>query len=90
MWFEIFLVYIILINVISAAACIIDKVNAIKGGWRISERALLLLCLLGGSVVMYAVMRIIRHKTRHNKFMVGIPLIIALQIAVITFICLKI
>lgn len=77
------LVYIILISVISAIACIIDKISAIKGGWRISERTLLLLCLLGGSVMMFVVMRIIRHKTRHNKFMLGIPLIILLQIAII-------
>ena len=33
--------------------------------------------------MMYAVMRIIRHKTRHNKFMIGIPLIILLQVGVI-------
>jgi uncharacterized membrane protein YsdA (DUF1294 family) len=39
--------------------------------------------LLGGSVMMFIVMRIIRHKTRHNKFMLGIPLIILLQIAII-------
>ena len=83
MLYNFLLVYIILISVISAMACIIDKLSAINGGWRISERTLLLLCLLGGSVMMFIVMRIIRHKTRHNKFMLGIPLIILLQIAII-------
>ncbi len=39
--------------------------------------------------MMYAVMRIIRHKTLHNKFMVGIPLIILLQIAIILVVYLK-
>ena len=83
MLYEIFLVYIILISLISALACIIDKMSAINGGWRIRERTLLLLCFLGGSAMMYIVMRIICHKTRHNKFMLGIPLIILLQIAII-------
>ncbi len=83
MLYEFLLVYIILISLVSAIACIADKISAVKGGWRISEKSLLLLCLLGGSVMMYIVMRIIRHKTRHNKFMLGIPLIILLQIAVI-------
>ena len=83
MLYDFLLVYIILISVVSAMACIIDKLSAVNGSWRISERTLLLLCLLGGSVIMFIVMRIIRHKTRHNKFMLGIPLIILLQIAII-------
>ena len=83
MLYDFLLVYIILISVVSAMACIIDKLSAVNGGWRIRERTLLLLCLLGGSVMMFIVMRIIRHKTRHNKFMLGIPLIILLQIAII-------
>ena len=81
MLYEFLLVYIMLISLVSAIACIADKISAVKGGWRISEKTLLLLCFLGGSVMMYIVMRIIHHKTRHNKFMLGIPLIILLQLA---------
>ncbi|MFQ7777879.1 MAG: DUF1294 domain-containing protein [Ruminococcus sp.] len=56
-----------------------DKVKAIKRKWRIPESTLLLLSALGGSVSMYITMLIIRHKTKHPKFMIGIPVIFALQ-----------
>ena len=46
---------------------------------------LLLLAALGGSVSMYITMLGIRHKTRHPKFMVGIPVIFVLQIALLLF-----
>lgn len=42
--------------------------------------------MIGGSVAMLAAMRIVRHKTKHAKFMVGIPVIIILQIAAVLFI----
>lgn len=43
---------------------------------RVGERTLLLISVLGGGLGMYFTMLIIRHKTRHIKFMLGIPLII--------------
>ncbi len=48
---------------------------------RVPERVLLLVCAFGGSAAMLAAMRVIRHKTKHAKFMVGIPVMIAAQIA---------
>lgn len=77
------LVYIILINIVSAAVCIFDKHRAKKGGRRVPEKNLFLLCFLGGGVAMYITMRAIRHKTLHKRFMIGIPCIILFQIAVI-------
>ena len=65
---------------------IYDKRAARKGAWRIKERTLLLVAAIGGSVAMILTMRIIRHKTQHAKFMVGIPVIIILQIAVFVFV----
>ena len=50
---------------------------------RTPEATLLLLSLLGGSVVMYATMLSIRHKTKHLKFMVGIPFIMILQAGIV-------
>ena len=50
---------------------------------RVPEATLLLLAALGGSLPMYIVMQIIHHKTQHKKFMIGIPVIMALQIALI-------
>ena len=80
---EIFLIYIIFISFVSVAVCCIDKISAIKGKRRVSEKSLFILCFLGGSVAMYLTMRIIRHKTLHKRFMIGIPLIIVLQIIVL-------
>lgn len=77
--FFIFLVYFILINIISIIVTIVDKVSAISHRWRVRESTLLLLSALGGSVSMFVTMQIIRHKTRHLKFMLGIPVIIIVQ-----------
>jgi len=60
-----------------------DKSRAKKREWRIPEWLLIGVSLLGGSVAMYLTMHAIRHKTRHAKFMVGIPIIIILQVAAI-------
>lgn len=83
MLLKIILAYIIFINLLSVIVCIFDKLSAIKGSRRISERNLMLLGILGGSVFMFLTMQIIRHKTRHNKFMIGLPVVIMLQAAVI-------
>ena len=54
--------------------------RAIKHRYRISEFTLMLFSALGGSVAMLLTMLLIHHKTRHVKFMVGIPVIIILQL----------
>lgn len=59
-----------------------DKRAARRGARRVPERTLLLVCALGGSAAMLAAMRAIRHKTKHAKFMVGVPVMIAAQVAV--------
>lgn len=77
---DIILWWLAIINVLSVAVCIFDKLQAKRGGWRVSEKALFTVSLLGGALGMYITMRIIRHKTRHRRFMIGLPLIIVLQI----------
>ena len=69
---------------VSIIVCIYDKFaskHATKH--RTRESTLLLLSAIGGSVAMYVTMQLIRHKTKHPKFMIGIPLIIIAQIAAI-------
>ena len=78
-----YLIYFICINLISVAVFITDKRKAIKGNRRVSEKTLFALCFLGGSVGMYLTMKAIRHKTLHKRFMIGIPLIIFFQIAIV-------
>lgn len=76
--------YITAISVISIVVCCYDKIaSKHMTKHRTRERTLLLLSALGGSVAMLLTMFIIRHKTKHIKFMLGIPLIIIAQIALI-------
>ncbi len=74
-------IYLILIN--SAAFCCmgLDKLRAVKGEWRISERSLFLLAAAGGSAGALAGMFLFRHKTKHMSFRIGLPLILLLQLA---------
>ncbi len=74
------------ISVITAAVTVADKIKAKKGSRRISEKTLTVLALLGGSVAEYFTMRLIRHKTLHKKFMLGLPLIIILQLIIAVFV----
>ena len=80
-----FLVYLICISLVSAVVTIADKRKAEKGAWRVPEATLLLLSALGGSAAMYLTMHLIRHKTKHIKVMLGIPLIIVFQIIVVLY-----
>lgn len=60
-----------------------DKQRSRAGQWRIPERTLLLLAVLGGSPGVWLGMQQFRHKTKHGKFRYGIPLIIMGQVALI-------
>ena len=79
-FFNIMPAWLILISLISVIVTASDKVKAKRVSRRVPEAALMLLSVLGGSLAMLITMIIIRHKTKHPKFMVGIPVIIVLQI----------
>lgn len=78
---KIFLIYIGVMSVISVVVCCYDKLVSKTGkvSLRTPEATLMLLSALGGSAAMYLCMLLIRHKTKHPKFMVGIPVILLLQ-----------
>lgn len=82
-------VYLLFISVVSIFLTVSDKRRAVKNKWRVPESALLLCAALGGSLAMYVTMRCIHHKTKHKKFMVGIPVILVLQIAFLFWLFLK-
>lgn len=69
------IIYLVLINIVAIFITVADKQKAKHNRWRIKEADLLLVSALGGAVGMYITMRIIHHKTRKAKFMVGIPII---------------
>ena len=72
--------YLLIINAVGFLSMLLDKLKAKKNAWRIPERTLLLIAILGGSVGSLLGMQLVRHKTQHPKFTVGVPLILALQV----------
>ena len=79
----VFLVYYFLLAVASVAVTVKDKSAAVKNHCRIPEKSLMILGLAGGALPMYATMKLIRHKTKHAKFMIGLPLEMFFHIIVI-------
>ena len=73
------IIWLVIINLIAFALYGIDKKRAKKGQWRISEKALFLAAILGGSLGALLGMQLFRHKTKHWYFRFGIPLILLLQ-----------
>ncbi|MBO6092790.1 MAG: DUF1294 domain-containing protein [Oscillospiraceae bacterium] len=80
--FQIFLVYLILVNMIAFLLFGLDKRKAQMHRWRISEKALFIPAILGGSIGAILGMHLFHHKTKHWYFRFGLPLILALQLAV--------
>ena len=77
--------YLIAINAVTFIMYGIDKYKAKKAKWRISEATLLLLAVLGGSIGAWMGMKVWHHKTMHKKFKYGIPAILLIQIALMTY-----
>ena len=76
--------WLAVVSLISIVICIYDKIAAKKlPKHRTPEKTLIMLSILGGSLAMYITMQIIHHKTKHAKFMIGIPVIMACQIALV-------
>ena len=74
------IVYLLLINIAAFALFGADKRKARRNAWRISEKALFLSAVLGGSLGALIGMRLFHHKTKHWYFVIGIPAIFVLQI----------
>ena len=87
---QLIIIYVFVINIIGIIITCYDKLCAVKHSWRVKERTLMLISILGGSIGMYITMQLIRHKTKHLKFLLGIPMIFIFQIALIWFIWSKI
>lgn len=77
---QLIVTYLILVNAVAFLLMLVDKRKAKKGAWRIPEATLIGSALLGGSIGAIAGMNLFRHKTKHPKFFIGLPLILALQI----------
>ena len=77
---KILLIYLLGVNLIAFAMYGIDKRKAVKDQWRIPEKTLLLAALIGGAVGAFVGMQIFHHKTKHWKFILGVPACMVLHI----------
>ena len=89
LWLKLLLIYLIVINVTTLITYGVDKRKAIKDKWRIQEKTLLILAVIGGSVGAFAGMHLFHHTTNKWKFSIGVPLIFLLQTALVVFLCLR-
>lgn len=80
------LIYILIVNVITFFIMWFDKHEAKIGDWRVPEKTLFLLVLLGGGIGGIAGMYAFRHKTRKWYFKIGFPAILIIQIIVIIYV----
>lgn len=72
--------YLLIVNAVAFFLMLADKIKAKKNKWRIPEATLMGAAAIGGSIGAIAGMYCFRHKTRHPKFTIGLPVILALQI----------
>lgn len=79
--YSIGLIYLASINIVTFITFGIDKWQAKRGKWRVRESVLLWLAAIGGSIGAWTGMQMWHHKTQHNAFRYGVPLIMMLHIA---------
>lgn len=82
-------IYLAIINAISFLLMLVDKYKAKKNLWRIPERTLMGFAAIGGSLGALAGMYLVRHKTKHLKFTVGIPVILFLHVLIAVWLIVK-
>ena len=82
------IIYLVVINIFTFLAMWWDKHEAKVGDWRISEKALFILVLLGGGIGGILGMYVFRHKTKKWYFRFGFPIILILEIILAVYLTL--
>lgn len=72
--------YLIAVNVLAFSLMGADKARARRGAWRVPEKVLFLTAVIGGSVGALLGLSAFRHKTKHLRFVLGLPVILLLQL----------
>lgn len=83
--FNIFIGYLVIINLVGIFVMGLDKRRAEAGEWRIPEKNLFLIALIGGAAGVFAGMQKYRHKTKHWTFILGIPLLFIWNLGLFIF-----
>lgn len=79
------LIYLLIINLIGFFVMLSDKSKAKSKKYRTRESTIFIIAIIGGSLGVYLGMHIFRHKTKHNKFIYGIAIILIIHILLISF-----
>lgn len=83
------IIYLIIVNMLGILIMFIDKRKAEKGKWRIPEKTLFIITLIGGSIGTIVGMYTFRHKTQKLKFTLGFPAILIIQVIIAVYIIIK-
>ena len=86
---QVLYIYLVIINAISFILMLVDKYKARKNLWRIPEATLMGFAAAGGSIGALAGMYLVRHKTKHLKFTVGIPIFLFSHILIAIWLIVK-
>ncbi len=78
-------IYLVLVNLVGFFAMLIDKEKAKRDAWRIPEKTLFIITLIGGGIGTIVGMYLFRHKTKKLKFTVGLPVILITEIALVLY-----
>lgn len=79
--------YLVMMNAVGIAIMGLDKKKAMKNEWRIPEKTLFLVSIIGGSIGTLVGMYAFRHKTKHWYFVVGMPAILIAHVVIGWFLC---
>ena len=88
-YLEIVLIYMVFMSVVGFCAMGIDKAKAKADAWRIPEKTLFGIVFLGGGAGVWLGMNLFRHKTKHWYFKYGMPAILILQIALVSYFVIR-
>ncbi|MBQ7088197.1 MAG: DUF1294 domain-containing protein [Clostridia bacterium] len=72
--------WMVAVSIVATLITMWDKNRARRREFRISESTLWMLAAVGGATAMWTTMYVIRHKTRHRRFMIGLPLLAVIQL----------
>ena len=72
--------YLIFINIVGILSMYLDKYFAKNNMYRISEKNLFIIAILGGATGSIIGMYKFRHKTKHKNFTMGLPIILVIQL----------
>jgi uncharacterized membrane protein YsdA (DUF1294 family) len=86
---KLIVLYLLIVNAVGFILMLVDKYKARKNLWRIPEATLMLVAAIGGSIGSLMGMYTVRHKTKHLKFVLGIPAILIVQCLIAYFLFIR-